>query len=65
MTSTQPVTEGYMCKTDFDCELGRAKGGNPVYPSIEDLKESRSCWNECGIVKVRVEHVETILEDNF
>lgn len=45
---------GYMCLTDFEYELGDACGGNPVYPSIEDLRASRRCVDSCGIVEVEV-----------
>lgn len=45
---------GYMCLIDYECELGYAKGGNKIYPSIEDLKECHDCWDECGIVEVKV-----------
>lgn len=60
-------TIGYMCKVDFDHELGAAKGGNVVYPSVEDLRENRNCVNSggCGIVKVKVVGIEVIAEDNF
>ena len=56
---------GYMCKIDFDNELGRAAGGLPVYSSIEDLKENHDCWESCGIVKVRVEYLSTIVEQDL
>ena len=52
--------ELYMCLTDYVCELGEASGGTPVYASIEDLKATRSCVSECGIVAVRVMYVKTI-----
>ena len=55
---------GYMCEIDFDCELGRAKGGTRVYPSIEDLKERHDCWEECGIVEVEVRMVRQISPAN-
>ena len=45
---------GYMCLTDFECELGMASGGNTVHPSIEDLKKRRTCVSSCGIVEVKV-----------
>lgn len=45
---------GYMCKVDFDEELGNAAGGNTVYPTIEDLREHRGCVKDCGIVEVEV-----------
>jgi hypothetical protein len=55
----------YMCKTDYDYELGNAAGGVPVYSSLADLKEQRSCVRECGIVKVKVTLVEVVEEENF
>jgi hypothetical protein len=45
---------GYMDLTDFECELGAARGGNRVYPSIEDCRENNPCNDECGIVEVEV-----------
>lgn len=50
----------YMCMVDWGCELGCAAGGNKVYASVEDLKESRACVEGCGIVKVRVQFLEVI-----
>lgn len=58
-------TIGYMCMIDFEDELGRASGGNPVYPSIEDLKRHHDCWESCGIVEVEVRYVRTIAEQNL
>lgn len=52
----------YMCKTDFDFELGYASGGNRVYPSVGDLKECRPCAESCGIVAVKVEYAYTVEE---
>jgi len=54
----------YMCKVDFDHELGMAAGGTKTYASIEDLKESRPCVEGCGIVAVRVLYVKTIQEES-
>lgn len=51
---------GYMCRTDFECELGAAAGGNCVFPSVEDLKESRQCHKACGIVEVLVSFREIV-----
>lgn len=44
----------YMCKTDYDYELGYAAGGNRVHPSIEDLRRCHPCVDSCGIVEVEV-----------
>ncbi len=50
----------YMCKTDFEFELGYAAGGNCVYSSVEDLKECRPCVESCGIVAVKIEYAYTV-----
>lgn len=50
----------YMCKTDYDYELGVAAGGTELYASLKDLKASRPCVKECGIVAVRVEFVRVV-----
>lgn len=56
---------GYMCKVDFDWELGCASGGNIVYPSEKDLRERRKCVDECGIVEVRVQFVRVVQEERY
>jgi hypothetical protein len=45
---------GYMCKTDFDYELGYAADGSKVYPDIESLRAFCRCVSDCGIVEVTV-----------
>jgi hypothetical protein len=45
---------GYMCLTDWECEIGAASGGTKVYPSINDIKRNRKCVDGCGIVEVSV-----------
>lgn len=57
--------EVYMDLVDFFHELGDAKGGNTVHPSIRDLRERHPCCRECGIVKVKVEHIETVQDPNY
>lgn len=57
-----PFVIGYMCLTDFECEIGGACGGNVVYPSIEDLRENRRCVDGCGIAEVKVVGVRVIQE---
>jgi len=51
---------GYICKIDWDWELGEALGGSKIYPSLKDLKAHHSCWKDCGIVKVKVSFEEVI-----
>lgn len=56
--------EGYMCATDFDFELGVNMTGPDtypkIYPSLEEIKRHRKCVEECGIVKVKIEFMETV-----
>ena len=56
------VVTGYMCMIDWECEIGAASGGNKIYPSIEDLKASHTCWEGCGIVEVKVHFSKVICE---
>jgi hypothetical protein len=51
---------GYMCRTDWNWELGEARGGTEVYASVEDCKRSRKCVENCGIVKVKIDLVEVV-----
>lgn len=53
-------TKGYMCKTDYENELGQASGGNTIFPSIEDAREHLKCWKDCGLVEVDVKFVRSI-----
>jgi len=60
--------QGWMCGTDFTCELGAASGGNVVYPTRENLIENRDCVsaddNYCAPTEVYVmsrEDLETLL----
>lgn len=58
-------TVGYMCKTDYDDEMGYASDGVRVFPSLRALKEARKCLDQCGIVKVRIQLLEVIQESDF
>ena len=53
---------GFMCKTDWEFEIGGAADGSKVYPDMESVKKCCGCWKGCGIVKVAVECIETVLE---
>lgn len=50
----------YMCAIDWQCEIGHARDGNRVYPSVAALKEAHPMWEECGIVEVEVTVLGTI-----
>ncbi len=56
---------GYMCRIDFECELGAALGGNNIYPSEEDCRENRKCVGKCGIVEVKVEATRIIHQGKY
>ena len=51
---------GFMCKTDWDHEIGWASDGNKVYPSIDSVRRERKCTAECGIVEVDVTFVRIV-----
>jgi hypothetical protein len=57
---------GWMCYTDFSCELGEANGGTGVYPSEENLRANRTCVNSgdeyCKPQEVVVMSKEDFLE---
>jgi len=50
--------ELYMDATDYEHELGNCTVA--LYASVEDLKTSRVCVAECGIVAVRVEFLRVV-----
>ena len=56
---------GYMCLTDFECELGMACGGNTVYPSENNLRKYRKCVPQCGIAKVKVVGIDVLQEPDY
>ena len=53
---------GYMCRIDWECELGSAWPMTPIYPSIATLKEQRKCVTYCGIVAVSVRITRVVEE---
>lgn len=57
---------GWMCYTDFSCELGEAAGGNSIYASEEDLRKHRKCVNSrekwCAPTEVVTMSKEDFLE---
>jgi hypothetical protein len=55
---------GYMCKTEYDWEVGEALGASRIYCSVDDLKNNRKCVENCGIVKVKIEMVEIVQPEN-
>lgn len=62
--TNEPI-EVFMCKTDFDYEIGFASGGNRVFASLEDLQDNKPCWKTCGVVKVGVLFIEEIIPEDM
>ncbi len=56
---------GYMCKIDFDHELGTCSKPSKVFSDIESLIEEHDCANECGIVEVEVCLIKVVKESTF
>ncbi len=60
------VKVGYMCATDYNCELNPdVIDGIPVFSTIKALKKKRKCVEECGIVKVKIVLDSVVQEPNF
>lgn len=56
---------GYMCKVDFECELGGAEGGNRIFADPEDCRRCRPCVSQCGMVKVAIRAIEIVQPENY
>lgn len=48
---------GYLCGVDWQHELGNTSFPE-LYNSVDELKKYRTCWVQCGIVKVELKLVE-------
>lgn len=58
----------YACAVDWRHEMGEAldlEGCMPLYSTVEKLKKSRTCWTECGIVKLNLSFVEWAEPEDF
>jgi hypothetical protein len=56
---------GYVDLVDYQHEIGEAAGGNTIYASAGDLKKHQSCWEGCGIAKVKVYLDEIVHPQNL
>ena len=65
MNKDDSVVSGFMCKVDWDYELGAALGGNNIFASEADLIANKKCTDECGIVEVEVRLKRVISESDF
>jgi hypothetical protein len=55
----------FMCGVDYQHHLENDAYGTRVYASIEDLKERKKCWHQCGIVAASVRLVRWECEQDF
>ena len=58
----------YCCGVDWTheiCEAPDLEGRIPLYSSIEELKAKRTCWEECGIVEIKLELVRVVEPDKI
>jgi hypothetical protein len=62
---TERIVTGFMCKVDWDHELGEALGGNIIYPSQADLVANKKCTDQCGMVEVEIRLKRVIKESDF
>lgn len=51
--------------TDWRWEVGHAADGNRIYPDLDCLKAYNKCWEECGVVKCRIEFLEEVVPENW
>lgn len=56
----------YMCGVNYQHELD-PDNPSPVrlYSTVDALKDSEKCWEECGIVKVEIELAEWVEEQTL
>jgi hypothetical protein len=59
------TSKGYMCLTAFEHELEGDCKGTKVYPSLEALKETHKCLDQCGIVEVEVKSIRVVQEADY
>jgi hypothetical protein len=58
----------YTCGVDWQHEIGQASdlcGKSPLYHSVKALKAKRTCWKECGIVKLSLTLDEWVVDQDF
>jgi len=58
----------YACGVDWQHEIGEApdlEGKMPLYSSVEELKQKRTCWDECGIVEIELKVTKWVLKQDL
>jgi len=56
----------YMDLVDWQDEVGETSDGkHRIYDSIEQLKSDRKCWEECGIIGLKLEVVEIVSPSKY
>ena len=65
MRNEDRVITGFMCKVDWDHELGTALGGTNIFVSQADLIANKKCTDECGIVEVEIRLKQVVRESDY
>lgn len=55
---------GYICGIDFQHEFDHPTNIG-LYSTAEELKLNRTCWKQCGIVKVEIKVVKWVEPQDF
>ena len=58
----------YTCGVDYQheiCEAPDLEGKMPAFSTIENLKKSKSCWEECGILELELKPVKWVEPQNL
>lgn len=58
----------YCCGVDYQHEINEApdlEGRMPLYSSVEELKSKRTCWDECGILRLELKPIEWVEPQNL
>ena len=53
-------TVHYMCGTDFEHEAKSPNGCLDVYSSVEEVKNHKKCWKECGIIEFTMNEIAEV-----
>lgn len=56
----------YCCGVDWRHEMGEApdlEGRMPLYSSVKELKSKRTCWVDCGILRLELNAVRWIRKE--
>lgn len=56
MTEVKEIT-AFVCGTDWQFECRDILSRTKLFNTIEELKEQKKCWQECGVVQLEISEV--------